>query len=108
MPKLKFKFKITLIQGMRVTTFRINSKRLKNSEIEAFQSPSNPNEYEGEIETICIKDTVIVSVWGVGIPFLQGSFNITQNGNKLFSEDQKLSVKSKGRFRFYKVEVKLP
>lgn len=108
MAKLKFKFKITLVPGIRVTTFRINSTVFNTESIDESQSPTTLSTFEGELEAICIKDTVVVSLWGVGSPFLSGSFNITQNGKNLFSTDETFTVQSGGRFRFYKPEVKLP
>jgi len=108
MAELKFKFKVTIVPGIRVTTFRINNTRLDKKAMDAFQSATNPNIFEGTIKAICIKDTVVVSVWGSGSPFLSGSFNISQNGKNLFAKDQTFTTKAGGRFRFYKPEVKLP
>ena len=104
----KLKFKVTTVNGMRVTTFRINQARLSGNELDDFKSATNPNEIEGELDVTLISDSVEVSVAGVGTPNLSGSFNITYNDKKFFSEDQKLIVRSKGRFRFYMTKVKIP
>lgn len=108
MGTITFKFKIKLVNGMRVKTFRINETVLSSETLDDLVSGDGPNVVEGELSIIAISDTVTVSVSGVGSPYLAGSFNITYNEKNLFSADEKLLVKSNARFRFYKEKVKIP
>lgn len=111
MPKLTFKFKINVVDGMRPKQIRINDGQKKDKELEDCQSTEDPNVFEGEIIATVILTTVEVSVSGVGtLSGLTGSFNITLKANdkKLFEEDQDLKVTDGNRFSFFKKQVKLP
>jgi len=108
MAKLTFKYKLKLVKGMRPTTFRINSSYLQDEELAKSESATEPATYEGEITATTFLESVTVSVFGVGTPFLNGTFNVSLNGKNLFDKDQTLDVNKKGRFRFYKKETKLP
>ncbi|WP_143017121.1 hypothetical protein [Catalinimonas alkaloidigena] len=108
MSKITFKFKLALVDGMRATTFRIDSERLSEDDLEIMRSPTDTNVIEGEISIEPILSTVVISVWGVGKPNLVGSFNITYKNKKFFDVDEKLVVNSGARFRFYKTQIKIP
>lgn len=108
MPKLTFKFKLTLVKGMRPTTVRINNAYLQDEALDKTESATEPNVYEGEITATTFLETVTFSVFGVGTPFLAGACNVSLDGKNMFDKDQPLKVYEGGRFHFYKENVKLP
>lgn len=108
MPKLTFKFKLKLVNGMRPTTVRVNNSYLRDDELADTESPTEPNVYEGEIIATTFLDTVSFSVYGVGTPFLAGTCNLSFNGKNMFDKDQPLKVLEGARFRFYKEKVQIP
>jgi hypothetical protein len=108
MSELTFKFRITIVNGMRPTSFRIDDSQISKKELEDMKSPTESNVFEGEIIITPILRTVSVSLLGVGEPHLAGSFNLSYEGKKFFEEDQKFIVKTNRKFRFYKEKVKIP
>lgn len=108
MPKLTFKFKLSLVKGMSPTTVRINNSYLQDEALANTESATEPYVYEGEITAVTFLETITFSVFGAGTPFLVGSCNLSLDGKNMFDKDQPMKVHNGARFHFYKEKVKLP
>lgn len=109
MKKLTLKFEFNLLSGMSLTSLWVHTTGLGKKELDNFRKLDEPKKYKGEIEISTTTDKVTFTISGAGNqPGLQGTFNFTLNDKKVFSEDQRLSVNSKGRISFNKHNIKLP
>lgn len=106
MPKIKIKFKVTLVKGMQLTSIRFQLNGLNRDELRDIVDNYT---YEGTVEIWPPSgNSIEVGLTGIGDLNLKGSFNCSLNGKNLFVQDPELLVNDNGKFRYANPEVTLP
>lgn len=101
----KFKFTINLSPGMVINEFRVENSILNQATIDSYTSG---NVIKGQIVVLSIKDTVAIEFNGTSNqPNFTGTFNMTYNKKKFFSEDKGFTAKDR-IIDFYEPKVKIP